>query len=577
MVSVLHKTSHFFPIHRILTGRSSNSVRYLGSPSIIQDPIRSPVNVVNEPLLGYHKGSNERAALQDALQYTHAICEEIPIIIDGKEYWTDNVHYQTMPSQHSKNIAKYCHATPELINHAIDVSLKARRDWENIPLQTKVDMFIKAGDLVATKYRFKLMSATMLGQGKTVFQAEIDAAAELADFFRFNAIYAQQMYDYAPVNVDNSIKNSLRHRGLEGFIAAISPFNFTAIGGNLAYTPVLMGNVVLWKPSDTAMLSNYLIYKLMEEVGIPPGVINFVPADGPTFGKVITSSPDLSAVNFTGSAPTFQWLWKEVGNKISSYRNLPRLVGECGGKNFHFVHSSANVENVINATLRGAFEYSGQKCSACSRLYVPSSLWSKIKEGLTEGMKHMKIGPVTDFDSFTSAIIDSKAFDRNVSYVQHAKSSADIDIIAGGHYDNSIGYFVHPTLVEVKNPRDRIMSEEIFGPVLSTFVYDDNKLDETLELVDTSTPFALTGAVFSEDRQFLNHATDRLKMSAGNFYINDKSTGAVVGQQPFGGGRLSGTNDKAGSPFYLQRWTSPQSIKQSFVHQTQWKYPCMEV
>jgi len=549
----------------------------LSGPPIIQDPVRTPVNVVNEPLLGYLKGSEERTLLQDALQDARSVCQEIPIIIDGKEYWTENVHYQTMPSDHSKKIAKFCYATPELINHAIEVAVKARRDWENVPLQQKVDMFVKAGDLAATKYRYKLMASTMLGQGKTAFQAEIDAAAELADFLRLHAVYAQQMYDYAPVNADTSINNSLRHRGLEGFVAAISPFNFTAIGGNLAYTPVLMGNVVLWKPSDTAVLSNFLIYKMMEEVGIPAGVVNFIPADGPTFGAGITSSAHLAAINFTGSVPTFQWLWKAVGDKIDSFRNFPRLVGECGGKNFHFVHNSADVENAINATLRGAFEFSGQKCSACSRLYVPKSLWGKIKEGLVEGMKQMKIGAVTDFDSFTSAVIDRKAYERNVSYIQHAQNSSDIEVIAGGHHDSSVGYFIHPTLVQVQNPHDRIMTEEIFGPVLSAYVYDDDQLEETLELVDSSTAFALTGAVFAEDRQFLNYAADRLKMSAGNFYINDKSTGAVVGQQPFGGSRLSGTNDKAGSPFYLSCWTSPQSIKQSFVQQTQWKYPYMEV
>ncbi|EFX90041.1 hypothetical protein DAPPUDRAFT_300095 [Daphnia pulex] len=572
--SVSKSTLHLSSAQRLFVGKSF--FRFLGGPSIIQEPIAQPINLENEPILGYLKGSEERVGLENALQHRQSAVEEIPIVIDGKEYWTDDVHYQTMPSNHQKKIAKFCYATPELLQKAIGVSLKARSTWEKVPLNKKVDIFLKAGDLVSTKYRSQLNASTMLGQGKTVFQAEIDAACELADFLRFNAEFAQRLYDYQPVNVDPSIKNSVRHRGLEGFIAAISPFNFTAIGGNLAYAPAIMGNVVLWKPSDTAMLSNYIVFRLMEESGIPPGVVNFLPAEGPTFGRAITNSTHLSAINFTGSVPTFHWLWKQVGENVDRFRNLPRLVGECGGKNYHLVHSSANVEHVVNSTLRGAFEYSGQKCSATSRLYVPSSLWKQVKEGLIEGMKQMKIGPVTDFDSFTSSVIDTRAYDRITSYIKHAEQSPDLQIIAGGQRNKSVGYFIHPTLVETNNPRDRIMVEEIFGPVLTAFVYDDSALEETLDLIDSSTSFALTGAVFAEDREFLVQAAERLKMSCGNFYINDKSTGAVVGQQPFGGGRLSGTNDKAGSPHYLLRWTSPQSIKQYFNHLTQFKYPHME-
>ncbi|XP_057364725.1 delta-1-pyrroline-5-carboxylate dehydrogenase, mitochondrial-like [Daphnia carinata] len=572
--SITKSTLHLLSTKRLYVGKSF--LRCLSGPPIIQEPVAQPINLVNEPILDYFKGSSERSLLEDALQHRQSTCEEIPIVIAGKEYWTDDVHYQTMPSNHQKKIAKFCYATPELLQKSISASLEARKSWEKVPLHKKIDIFLKAGDLVSTKYRSQLIASTMLGQGKTVFQAEIDAACELADFLRFNAEFAQRLYDYQPVNVDPYIRNSVRHRGLEGFIAAVSPFNFTAIGGNLAYAPAIMGNVVLWKPSDTAMLSNYIVFRLMEESGIPPGVVNFVPAEGPTFGRGITTSPHLSAINFTGSVPTFHWLWKQVGQNVDRFRNLPRLVGECGGKNYHFVHSSANVEHVVNSTLRGAFEYSGQKCSACSRLYVPSSLWKQIKEGLVEGMKQMKIGPVTEFDTFTSSVIDERAYNRIASYIKHAEEAPHLEIIAGGHRDKSVGYFIHPTLLETKNPRDRIMVEEIFGPVLTAFVYDDNAVEETLELVDSSTSFALTGAVFAEDREFLVQAAERLKMSAGNFYINDKSTGAVVGQQPFGGGRLSGTNDKAGSPHYLLRWTSPQAIKQSFNHLTQFRYPHME-
>ncbi|KAK9505066.1 hypothetical protein O3M35_009214 [Rhynocoris fuscipes] len=429
---------------------------------------------------------------------------------------------------------------------------------------------------MAKECRQILNAATMLGQSKTIIQAEIDSAAELIDFIRFNAYFAKEASKYQPISPDRNVTlNSLRYRGLDGFVAAVSPFNFTAIGGNLAYTPALMGCSTLWKPSDTALLSNYKIFKIMTEAGVPPGVVNFVPADGPVFGDTITSSPHLAGINFTGSVPTFNRLWTQVGKNIDRYKNYPRLIGECGGKNYHFVHPSANIETVITATIRSAFEFCGQKCSACSRMYVPESLWPKIKEGLLELRKKLKIGDVQEFDSFSSAVIDDKAFKRISSYIDHAKSSSNLKVIGGGKYDDKKGYFVEPTIVESKDPKDKIMTEEIFGPVVSIYAYPDNKLEDALKLVDKSTPYALTGAIFAEDPSFCVSALSKLKYTAGNFYINDKSTGSVVAQQPFGGSRMSGTNDKAGGPHYILRWASPQSIKETFVPLKEWSYPYM--
>ncbi|KAA0203415.1 hypothetical protein HAZT_HAZT004543 [Hyalella azteca] len=472
-------------------------------------------------------------------------------------------------------VAKFYHATPELVQKAIDVALTARADWERVPLADKFNMWLKAADLMAGKYRQELNAATMLGQSKTVIQAEIDAAAELIDFLRFNAYYAQQAIKWQPVSPDkSSTLNSIRWRGLEGFVAAVSPFNFTAIGGNLAYTPAMMGNCVLWKPSDTAVLSNYIIYKIMREAGVPAGVVNFVPADGPDFGDTITQSPHFAALNFTGSVPTFNRLWTQVGNNLSKYRNFPRLVGECGGKNYHLVHSSADVTSVVNGTIRSAFEYCGQKCSACSRLYVPKSLWPQ--EGLVARQQELKVGDVREFDTFMGAVIDETAFTRITGYIERAKASSTLSIIAGGKYDKSKGFFVEPTIVQTSDPMDRIMKEEIFGPVLAVYVYPDADIDAIIKLVDDTTPYALTGAIFAQDQSWLETATEKLKNSAGNFYINDKSTGSVVAQQPFGGSRLSGTNDKAGGPQYALKWASAQAVKQTFVPLTDVKYRYMD-
>jgi len=521
-------------------------------------------------------GSNERKELEKALKEVSSKTEDVPIIIGGQEYRTKDVRYQVMPHDHQKKIAQFYYATPDLVKKAIEVATETQKKWDAVPLAEKIKIWMKAADMMASKYRWKLNATTMLGQAKTVVQAEIDAAAELIDFIRLNAFFAKELTKYQPISEDPKVtKNSMRYRGLEGFVAAVSPFNFTAIGGNLAYTPTLMGSTTLWKPSDTALLSNWVIYQVMTEAGVPPGVVNFVPADGPVFGDNITASPHLAGINFTGSVPTFNRLWTQVGKNINSYKNFPRLIGECGGKNFHLVHSSADVTSVVNGTIRSAFEFCGQKCSACSRMYVPQSLWPKIKAGLLETRDKLKVADVMEFDSFMSAVIDAKAFERISGYIDYAKKSSNLEIIGGGQYDNSKGYFIQPTIIETKDPKDKIMSEEIFGTVLTIYPYPDNKVDEIITLVDQSTPYALTGAIFAQDQKWLHETTEKLKHAAGNFYINDKSTGSVVGQQPFGGSRMSGTNDKAGGPHYVLRWASPQSIKETFVPLTEWKYPYM--
>lgn len=549
--------------------------RNLGS--MVPDFNLPEFTVVNEPVLEYRKGSAERAKLEAALKETASKVEDVPIMIGDQEIRTSDIRYQVMPHDHKKKIAKFYYADSKTIQKAIDSAVATQKKWDKTTLADRLKIWEKAADLMAGPYRQTLNAATMLGQAKTVIQAEIDAAAELIDFIRLNAYYLKENVKYQPISENKSItKNSLRNRGIDGFIAAVSPFNFTAIGGNLAYTPAMMGNAILWKPSDTALLSNWVIFKIMLEAGVPPGVVNFLPADGPVFGNAITASPHLAGINFTGSVPTFNWLWTAVGKNINKYINFPRLIGECGGKNYHFVHSSADVQSVVNGTIRSSFEFCGQKCSACSRMYVPESLWGEIKKGLLEIRSKLKVGDVTDFSSFTSAVIDDKAFVRIKSYIDYANKSPDVEIIGGGKYDDSKGYFIDPTIVVCKDPKDKLMTEEIFGPVLSIYVYKDKNVEEALQLVGSSTQFALTGAVFAQDEKFMRHALEELKMTAGNFYINDKSTGSVVGQQPFGGGRMSGTNDKAGSPQYILRWTSPQAIKETFVPLTEYTYPYMQ-
>lgn len=544
--------------------------------SIIEVPKFKGHSVANEPVLGYRAGSAERKELEAELKRAAAVTEDVPIVI-GKENIKDGEpRYQVMPHDHSKKIAKFYYASDKTIKKAIDVSVEAQRRWDRTPLQERVDMWERAVKLMVGEHRQRINAATILGQSKTVVQAEIDAAAELIDFFRFNVFFLKENSKYQPISEDAKVtRNSMRFRGLDGFVAAISPFNFTAIGGNLAYTPALMGNSVLWKPSDTAVLSNWRIFNIMREAGLPDGVVNFVPADGPTFGRAITSSPHLSGINFTGSVPTFNWLWNEVGKNLNLYHNYPRLIGECGGKNYHFVHPTADTQSVVTGSIRSAFEYCGQKCSALSRMYVPRSLYEPITKGLIAERDKLKIGDPKDFSVFAAAVIDDKAFARITGYIEHAKKDPKCKIIGGGMYDGSKGYFINPTIIETTDPHNKLMTEEIFGPVLTMYVYEDKDVLKALSLVGSSTKFALTGAIFAQDEAFLRMALEELKMTAGNFYINDKSTGSVVGQQPFGGGRMSGTNDKAGGPNYVMRWTTPQSIKETFVPLRDVDYPYM--
>uniref|UniRef100_A0A8C8SJF9 Multifunctional fusion protein n=1 Tax=Pelusios castaneus TaxID=367368 RepID=A0A8C8SJF9_9SAUR len=532
---------------------------------------RSVVEVTNEPILEFKQGSPERAALQKALNNLKGKTEAIPCMVGGEEVWTSDIRYQLSPFNHSHKVAKFCYADKDLLNKAINAALAVRKEWDLRPIQDRAQIFFKAADMLSGPRRAEVLAKAMIGQGKTVIQAEIDAAAELIDFFRFNAKYAVELESSQPLSVPSST-NSMVYRGLEGFVAAVSPFNFTAIGGNLAGTPALMGNVVLWKPSDTALLSSFAVYRILLEAGLPPNVIQFVPADGPVFGDTVTSSEYFCGLNFTGSVPTFKRLWKQVSENLDRYRTFPRLAGECGGKNFHFVHSSADVPSVVNGTLRSAFEYSGQKCSACSRLYAPDSLWPQIKEKLLEEHGKIKVGDVSGAAGPLKAFA---SFARIKKWLQHAKTSPNLSILAGGNCDDTVGYFIEPCIVESKDPKDPIMEEEIFGPVLTVFVYPEKQYKEILQLIDTTSPYGLTGAVFAQDKNVIQEARKLLRNAAGNFYINDKSTGAVVAQQPFGGSRASGTNDKPGSPHYLLRWTSPQAIKETHVPLRDWKYAYM--
>uniref|UniRef100_A0A8C2D3J7 Multifunctional fusion protein n=1 Tax=Cyprinus carpio TaxID=7962 RepID=A0A8C2D3J7_CYPCA len=491
------------------------------------------VEVKNEPLLGFREGRKERSELEKALQKLKGKTEEIPCVIRNEEVWTKDIRYQLSV------MSKFCYADKELINKAIEASVAARREWDLKPVADRAQIFFKAADIISGPKRAEVLAKTMIGQGKTVVQAEIDAAAELIDFFRFNAKHAIELEQQQPLDSDGST-NTMLYRGLEGFVAAVAPFNFTAIGGNLAGTPAIMGNVVLWKPSDTAMSASYTVYKILRESGLPPNIIQFVPADGPVFGDTITSSEHLAGINFTGSVPTFKRLWKQVAQNLDIYRNFPRVAGECGGKNFHFVHKSADVGSVVTGTIRSAFEYGGQKCSACSRMYVPDSLWPQIKQQLLDVHKQIKVGdPVEDFSTFFSAVIDDKSFSRIKGWLEHAKTSPHLKIIAGGHCDDKKGYFVEPTIIETTDPQEKIMNEEIFGPVLTVYVYPENDYKKVLHLIDNTSPYALTGAVFSQDKSVIDEAGKALRNAAGNYYVNDKSTGSIVAQQPFGGARAS--------------------------------------
>jgi 1-pyrroline-5-carboxylate dehydrogenase len=531
--------------------------------------------VHNEPFLHYPPGSPERKALREAIHRLKGECPDIPCIVGGKEIRTGIVEAQTMPTDHQHKLCTYHNATPEVIQEAIENALEAKRDWERWPFEERATVYLKAADLLSTKYRAELCAAVMLGQGKNVWQAEIDASVETIDFWRFSAKFAQDLMAQQPTENAFGVWNRQEYRALEGFVAAITPFNFIAIASNLHSSPSIMGNTCLWKPSPTSILGCWVIYKILKEAGLPDGVLNFLPADGPLFGDAIFQHPDLAGVHFTGSTDTFAVIWRAIADNLRPYNSYPRVVGETGGKNFHFVHSSADVESVIFNTIRSAFEYQGQKCSAASRLYAPADLWPQIKEGLVENIKKIKVGPVEEFDSFMCAVIDEASFRRIASYIDLAKASDDYEVIAGGGYDDSKGWFVEPTVIVTTDPNSKLMTDEIFGPVLTVYVYEPEAFEATLTLCDHTSKYALTGAVFARDRSALMTASDHLRYSAGNFYINDKSTGSIVAQQPFGGGRGSGTNDKSGSVINLLRWTSIRTVKENFLPCTDFTYPHM--
>lgn len=504
----------------------------------------------------------------------------IPTVIGEKEYHaTGKKQVVTAPTDHQHVLAEFSETTTEQAKEAIENSLQAKAKWEAMPFSAKAAIFLKAADLLAGPYRYEMLASTMLGQGKNVWQAEIDAAAEAIDFWRFNVQYAAQLFNLQPSEHSPTIWNRVEYRALEGFVLAVTPFNFAAIGANLASSPALMGNTVLWKPSNTALHSNWLMYRILREAGLPAGVINFLPGNGLDVGNVAFNHPDFAALHFTGSTKTFQSMWAQIGQNISSYKSYPRIVGETGGKNFHFVHASADPEHVVFQSIRSAFEYQGQKCSALSRMYVPESLWPQVKAGLVRHTRDIitnQMGPVDDFKNFVTAVIDERSFTRIsgiLSEVKQSASKGEVEILVGGETDGSKGWFVQPTIIQVQDPNYKTMREEIFGPVLSVYVYPDAQFTETLELCDRTSPYALTGSIFCNDRYALEYASAKLRNSAGNFYINDKSTGAVVGQQPFGGARGSGTNDKAGAMQNLLRWTSPRAIKETFVPITGYKYP----
>ena len=527
---------------------------------------------INEPVRSYAPGSPERAELKERLESMKNERVDIPIVIGGHEIRTGDLGQSVMPHNHRHVLGDWHKATAAHVDQAIDASRKARHDWANWAWEDRAAVFLKAAELLTTTWRQTINAATMLGQSKTVYQAEIDAACELIDFWRFNPHYAQELYDEQPLS-DHTMWNQLDYRGLEGFVYAVTPFNFTSIAGNLPTAPALMGSTVIWKPASSAMLSAYYLMKLLEEAGLPPGVINFVPGDAAMISDKLLSHPDLGGVHFTGSTSVFNSMWKTIGASMSSYRSYPRIVGETGGKDFIVAHSSADPVALAVAIARGGFEYQGQKCSAASRVYVPESLWPEVRDRVVAMMGEMKMGDVTDFRNFVGAVIDKRAFEKIGEYVTHGHSNAKI--IAGGNVRGDDGYFIEPTLVETDDPGYKLLCEEIFGPVVTAHVYPDAKWEETLEIVDQTSPYALTGAIFAQDRSAVRTAAVALRNAAGNFYINDKPTGAVVGQQPFGGARGSGTNDKAGSKLNLTRWVSARNIKETFSPPRDYKYPFM--
>jgi 1-pyrroline-5-carboxylate dehydrogenase len=528
---------------------------------------------LNETVLSYAPDTRERAEIRCALDLQAGTITDIPLFINGERKAGASVQALHAPHDHRRRIASVQQAGPAEVAAAIDAAVAAQRDWANRPFEARAAVFLRAADLLAGPWRQRLNAATMLGQSKTVQQAEIDSACELIDFLRFNVAFARELMRIQPLS-PAGVRNAMDYRPLEGFVYAVTPFNFTAIGGNLPCAPALLGNTVLWKPAFTASLSNHLVMELLDAAGLPPGVINFVPGPATIVSEAVLASPDMAGIHFTGSTEVFDSLWQQVARNLPRYRNYPRLVGETGGKDFVIAHRSADPDALAVALLRGAFEYQGQKCSAASRAYVPASLWPGVKARLLDDLATLRMGDVEDLSNFMGAVIDRKAFDRIAGHIDAARRSAD-RIVAGGQCDDSRGYFIAPTVIEVADPQAVTMREEIFGPVLSVMVYPDNAWQDALGLVDTTSPYALTGALFATDRDAIAQAGERLRFSAGNFYINDKPTGAVVGQQPFGGGRRSGTNDKAGSMFNLQRWISPRTVKETWVPPVDYRYPHM--
>jgi 1-pyrroline-5-carboxylate dehydrogenase len=528
---------------------------------------------VNEPVKNYSPGSPERAELQKTIKELRAQVKDIPMYIGSEEVRTEKTQSIRPPHDHRHILGHFHVGDASHVEQAINAALGAKTAWENMQWEQRAAIFLKAADLLAGPYRARMNAATMLGQSKNAYQAEIDAACEFIDFLRFNVQYMTEIYAQQPPVSSPGVWNRLEQRPLEGFVFALTPFNFTAIAGNLPAAPAMMGNTVVWKPAYTQIYSADVLMQVFREAGVPDGVINLVYVDGPTAGEVIFNHPDFAGIHFTGSTGVFQHIWKTIGNNIFKYKSYPRIVGETGGKDFVIAHKSADPKAVAVGLARGAFEFQGQKCSAASRAYIPSNLWKEVKEYLIEDLATMKMGPSEDFTNFINAVIDEKSFDKIAKFIDNAKTAEGVEVIAGGNYDKSKGYFIEPTVLVSKDPSYTTMCEEIFGPVLTIYVYHQEHFEEALELVDQTSPYALTGAVFSKDRYAIEFATQKLKNAAGNFYINDKPTGAVVGQQPFGGARSSGTNDKAGSMINLLRWVSPRTIKETFVPPVDYRYP----
>jgi len=528
----------------------------------------------NEPILSYAPGTPERAALERTLKEFNAREMDIPMVIGGKEIRTEKKVRIFPPHKIDQTLGYYYQGGEDEVKMAIESALAAREKWAALSWEHRASVFLRIADLISGPYRYKINAATMIGQSKNAFQAEIDSACELADFFRFNVWYMAEIYSQQPASSPTTW-NRVEYRPLEGFIFALTPFNFTSIAGNLPTAPAMMGNVVVWKPSKTAVYSAHMLMEIFREAGLPDGVVNLVFTSGPVAAKVIFTHPDFAGFHFTGSTNVFRGIWKMIGENIKNYKTYPRIVGETGGKDYIMAHPSANKKAVITALVRGAFEYQGQKCSAASRAYIPETMWNEMKDELATTVRELKMGPPEDFSNFINAVIDEASFDKITGYIENAKNDKNVEIVVGGNADKSVGYFIEPTIIRAPDPHYVTMEEELFGPVLTVYVYPDDQFDETMDILDKTSIYGLTGAVFAEDRYVIENATKRLRNTAGNFYINDKPTGAVVGQQPFGGARGSGTNDKAGSWLNLIRWVSPRTIKENFMPPEDYKYPFM--